>query len=67
MRAFDAWLKSISKTPRTGLAWERAGWITVMRINGRKYIRDEEIERFFREGAQRAQRPNPGWFGQRAA
>lgn len=47
----------------TGVRWEKEGRIRTQRIYGKKFVSDEEIARFFREGAE-IKKANPSWFGQ---
>jgi hypothetical protein len=49
---FSSWLKSIGRSRSTGFRWEQQGRIKTLRIYGRKFITKEEIDRFFKEGAQ---------------
>jgi hypothetical protein len=52
-RYYDAWLKDIGRSRMTGYRWRKQGRIKVERIYGRNFVRQEEIDRFFREGADK--------------
>lgn len=49
---FRSWLKKMGVSRTTGWRWIQQGRVKVVGIYGRKYITNEEIERFFREGAE---------------
>lgn len=46
LRPFEAWLKSIGRSPATGWRWRQLGWVRVLRIGGRNYLAAEELGRF---------------------
>jgi hypothetical protein len=48
----SAWLRKIGVSRVTGYRWIKQDRIKAVSIYGRRYISNEEIERFFTEGAQ---------------
>jgi hypothetical protein len=50
LRAFDAWLRELGRSPNTGYRWRKRGWIKTLNIGGRCYITDDEIKRFISRG-----------------
>ncbi|MBI5800260.1 MAG: hypothetical protein HZA92_05965 [Verrucomicrobia bacterium] len=52
MKSYMDFLRELGRSRVTGFRWARRGWLSPVRIAGRLYITDEEIQRFI----QRAER-----------
>jgi hypothetical protein len=44
--SYAKFLNSIGRSRTTGWRWRQHGWINVVTIAGRPYVRGEEIEKF---------------------
>lgn len=47
---YTKWLSQLGVSRTTGWRWIRDGKVKILPVYGRRYITEEEIERFFREG-----------------
>ncbi|MEQ2007999.1 MAG: hypothetical protein ABMA26_14475 [Limisphaerales bacterium] len=46
MKSYMDFLRELGRSRVTGFRWARRGWLSPVRIAGRLYITDDEIQRF---------------------